>query len=296
MNAAAVLLAVLLAATPTTETFTTADHAAGTPVEWVVPDGVTTITVTAAAGNGGSLTAARPGGRGAVVTTSLEVTPGQALTMVIGADGSAAGPGGAGYGAGGAGLKGAGGGGSTAVLLDGEVVVLAGAGGGSGAATGDGGGGSGGIPAGAAGSRNAGSPGADGAGGAGRAPWGGPGGTGLLGSGGSVGSDNGAGGGAGWGGGGAGGSLGDGAGGGSFPGTLDAAAYSLRSDTGVDGWVTLDYDLPEPEPASTPSATAIETGGGFDTNALGVAALVVLGLGVALIVGTAVVRARRARA
>jgi len=292
---AAAVLALLLAAVPTTDTFTTADSPAGTPVEWIVPEGVTSLTVTAAAGNGGSFVPTRPGGLGSVITTTMDVVPGQTVTIVLGADGSANGEGGAGYGAGGAGLIGAGGGGSTAILLDGEVVLLAGAGGGSGGSAKDGGGGPGGTPVGGPGTRNSGNGGAEGVGGVGKAPWGGPGGTGFQGSGGSVGSDNGAGGGAGWGGGGAGGSLGDGAGGGSYPSTLDPSLYGLRSDTTVDGWVTIDYDLPEPEPSATPSPTAeaSDTILGVDSTLLGVGAGVIIGLVVVLIIGTAIVRSRR---
>lgn len=298
VNFAALALAVglLATATPTTDTYSTTEYAAGTPIEWIVPEGVTSVTVTAAAGNGGSFVATRPGGRGAVVTTTLDVETGQSITIVLGADGSPSGAPGAGYGLGGTGLVGAGGGGSTAVLIDDEVVVLAGAGGGSGGSALDGGGGgAGGTPAGGAGTRNSGVPGVDGTGGAGRAPWGGPGGTGLLGSGGSVGSDNGAGGGAGWGGGGAGGSLGDGAGGGSYPSTLDPAAYTLRDDTTVDGWVTLSYDLPAPSPSATPEPPAepADTILGVDSTLLGLIAGLVLASGVALIIGTAVVRRRR---
>jgi hypothetical protein len=290
--AAAVLLALLVVATPTTDTYTTAENPAGVPVEWIVPDGVTSVSIVAAGGNGGSFVPFRPGGRGAVITTTLDVTPGQSLSIVLGADGLQSGTGGLGYGTGGAGINGAGGGGSTAVLLDGEAVLVAGAGGGSGASAKDGGGGGGGTPAGFAGSRNSGVGGAEGTGGAGIAPWGGPGGTGLLASGGSVGNADGAGGGAGWGGGGAGGVLGDGAGGGSYPSTLDAASYSLRTDTDVDGWVTLDYELPEPEPTASPTPVA-ERPAGVDAGLLGVGAVGILGLGVVLIIVTAIVRARR---
>lgn len=302
------LLAVALAATligapatitettPTSVFFTTTAYAAGTPTEWVVPEGVTTVLITASAGNGGT-SGTRPGGLGAVVMTSLPVTEGQVLTIVLGADGLPDGTGGAGYGAGGTGIKSAGGGGSSAILLDGEPAIVVGAGGGSGASTRDGGGGNGGIPAPTVGARNSGSIGANGEGGVGKAPWGGPGGAGFAGSGGDVGSDSGAGGGAGWGGGGAGGSLGDGAGGGTFPVDLDPTAYSLRSDVEPDGSVSLDFDLPviepTPEPTTEPVVDEPQTLFGINTTLVGIGAASLFVLGLLAIVISSVVRNSR---
>jgi hypothetical protein len=266
------------------ETFTTADHPAGTAFEWVVPDGVTLISVTATGGHGGA-TAARPGGPGAVVTVSVPVEPGSVLSITLGATGSATGPGGAGFGAGGSGIKAAGGGGSTGILIDGEVSIVAGAGGGAGGGTTAGGGGAGGTPAGQPGTRRPGGGGSGGTGGVGVGPWGGPGGAGFLGGGGVVnGTEAGSGGGAGFGGGGASGAKGDGGGGGSYS-AVESAAYSTRLDDLPDGWVQLDYVQELPTPTPTPEAVDPPTynpqsifGISYTAIGIGAAALVLFGI------------------
>lgn len=265
---------------PDSVTLTTADHAAGTAFEWVVPESVTAISVTATGGNGGSANADRPGGRGAVVTVQLLVEPGAVLLITLGADGGLE-SGGAGYGVGGTGIAAGGGGGSTAIEIDGDVVVIAGAGGGSSDATSEGGGGSGGIPAGQPGSRRGGSGGDAGVGGIGVAPWGGPGGASFRGSGGTVnGTESGSGGGAGYGGGGAGGARGDGGGGGSYSPT-EGSVFATRLDDLPDGWVQLDFARPIAEtPTPTPDDSPAPTPSAADYTWIGMvaAAIVVLGL------------------
>ena len=266
---AALLLAVPAVAaesTPTTETFTTAEQAAGVAFDWMVPDGVTSLTITATGGNGGESDPARPGGSGAAVTVTVPVEPGQVLSITLGADGQLV-TGGAGFGSGGQGINAGGGGGSTGISIDGTVSIVAGAGGGSSTSTSAGGGGAAGTPDGLPGSRRGGGGGAGGNGGLGTAPWGEPGGASFVGGGGTVnGSEAGAGGGAGYGGGGAGGAYGDGGGGGSYSATAPAT-FSPRLDDLVDGWVQLDYLLPvpeeapvEPPAAATPSDTPLLLG------------------------------------
>jgi hypothetical protein len=249
----------LAASTTDTETFTIAEHPAGTPFEWTVPAGVTSLDILAAGGNGGAY-ADRPGGLGALVTVTVPVVEGQVLAITLGDNGvSLADPkgtaaGGLGYAQGGDGIRGSGGGGSTGIVLDGSPAIVAGAGGGTG--SGGGIGGAGGTPAGANGSKNGGIGGSEGVGGAGKGPWGGPGGSGLQGTGGDVGNDNGSGGGAGFGGGGAGGFGGDGAGGGSFG--VDGSTFAARSDATVGGWVSITYTVVtiEPTPTATPEPVA----------------------------------------
>lgn len=245
------------ATTPMHETLTTAEAPAGTAYEWTVPEGVIVVTVTAAGGNGGSPSDARPGGRGAVVTVAIPVQSGQVLTLILGGDGSPDGTGGIGYGQGGNGVKAGGGGGSTAVLLDGVPTVVAGAGGGSSDSTSAGGGGNAGTPDGQTGSRRGGEGGYGGNGGIGQAPWGEPGGSSFVGGGGTVnGTETGAGGGAGYGGGGGSGAYGDGGGGGSYS-AISTATFANRLDDLANGWVQLDYLLPVPEPTAAPDAAAV---------------------------------------
>ncbi len=241
--------------TPQHVTFTTAEQPAGTAFEWVVPDGVEVVTVTATGGNGGESDPARPGGSGAVVTVAIPVTPGQVLTITLGADGQLN-SGGAGFGSGGDGITAGGGGGSTGIAIDGTVSIVAGAGGGSATSSSAGGGGAAGLPDGQPGARRGGGGGTGGVGGLGVAPWGEPGGASFVGGGGTVnGSEAGAGGGAGYGGGGAGGAFGDGGGGGSYSATA-SATFTPRLDDLVDGWVQLDYIAPVPAviPAETNAA------------------------------------------
>jgi mucin-19 len=292
---ALVILAVIAASqvTPTTETFFAADHPAGEQFEWTVPDGVTSVTVEAAGGNGARVDKRRSGGRGAVVTVDVAVKPGQTLQITLGADGRYSGKGGAGYGAGGTGIAGGGGGGSTAVLLGDTVVAIAG--GGGGASTGNGAtsgtGGNGGTPKGKDGAVAGGSGGANGTGGDGVGPWGRPGGDGRLGSGGDVANETGGGGGAGFGGGGAGGIGGDGGGGGSTG--ADKARYSARSDSIDDGWVTITYTAEKATPAATPTQSSqppLATRPDYAPIGIGAAVVVVAGIAL-MVVG----RMRRRR-
>jgi hypothetical protein len=119
---------------------------------WTVPDGLTSISIVATGGGGGGgglsgPNAAQAGGAGALVTSTLSVTPGQVLSLVVGggggggADGPSFAPGGYSYGAGG------GGGGSSNIGAGGNEAVIAGGGGGGGTY----GGGAGGDAGGAAG-------------------------------------------------------------------------------------------------------------------------------------------------
>ena len=297
---AAVLLAVPMVATETTpasETFTVADHPAGIPFEWIVPEGVESISVTANGAHGGTSSAERPGGRGASVSVVIPVEAGQVLTITLGADGGADGVGGLGLGSGGDGIKAGGGGGSTGISIDGTVTIVAGAGGGSSTASSAGGGGAAGIPDGQPGARRGGAGGTGGNGGLGVAPWGEPGGASFVGGGGTVnGSEAGAGGGAGYGGGGAGGAFGDGGGGGSYS-AITTATFANRLDDLAGGWVQLDYQVPVPEEVVAPPAaeapSASPTIFGIEGPYVGMAAaaLLVLALG-ALIVSGAVRRRR----
>lgn len=232
--------------TPQNEVFTTAEKPAGVPFEWIVPEGVESVSITATGGSGGESDDARPGGLGAVVTVVIPVESGQVFDITLGADGVGA-TGGLGYGAGGNGIDAGGGGGSTGVVVDGTPTIVAGAGGGSSTSSSAGGGGAAGTPDGQPGSRRGGAGGFGGNGGLGVGPWGEPGGSSFVGGGGTVnGTEAGSGGGAGYGGGGASGAYGDGGGGGSYS-AIATATYSLRLDDLVDGWIQLDYLLPVPE-------------------------------------------------
>ncbi len=137
----------------------------GAPVDWLVPAGVTEITVeiSGAAGGQGDLgvgatavSLAAPGGLGGSTTATITTTPGETLRFTVGCvggdssgtDGGAGGYGGSPGGDGGdagTGGAGGGGGGSTGVRQGGtdlaHRVVVAGGGGGSGGGGGAGGGG-----------------------------------------------------------------------------------------------------------------------------------------------------------
>jgi len=264
---AATLVVLPTAITDHTETFTIADHAAGEAFEWTVPEGVTTIAIEAAGGNGGAF-GDRPANPGTLLTTVAQVSEGQVLTITLGGDGAGDGTPGAGFGTGGIGQSAAGGGGSTGILLDGAPLLVAGAGGGAG------------------GTAKAGFPGADGAGGTGGGVWAYPGGSGYIGGGGDAGTQwgGGAGGGAGYGGGGAGGPKGDGGAGGSTPGAL---SYAPRTDTTPGGWVTIVYtqDLPDPIPTATPVAPVEADNGALVPVAIGAGVVILLGIGLALVRG-----------
>jgi hypothetical protein len=220
---------------------------------WVVPAGVTSITVDARGAQGGGDVA--PGGKGARVETTLSVVAGEPLYVYVGGHGEGAGYKGSGRGGGAGGynggapgasaanpytwLSGAGGGGASDIRRGGtdltNRVVVAG-GGGGGTSHGGGAGGFNGGPGQAAWADGGGggatqtSAGSAGAGGGGPVP-GHPGGAGAPGVGGNGGSGygGGAGGGGGWYGGGGGGGEGwnggDGAGGGG------GSSYSAGSST-----------------------------------------------------------------
>ena len=243
---------------------------------FTVPAGVTSLTIAATGATGGSSAAGRAGGgRGASMTATVDVTPGEQLSVTVGAPGSGSAGGGAfvsgqpgaGGGAGGAGSAangGAGGGASTVSMSQppgGPPVYLLVAGGGGGA----GGAAAGGLGSGGdAGSAGAGgSPGIAG-GGAGSASAGGTGGAAGFGGGtggadGSSGTGGGGGGGGPVGGGGGGGGLfGGGGGGGGGNGTLGGgggggSSFVAAGATGVSGpapasaaaQVTISYGVPQ---------------------------------------------------
>lgn len=113
-----------------------------TSVNWTVPAGVTSICFSIAGGGGGGSAATRIGGSGALLTGSIPVTPGEVLTLIVGAGGNrsvgtAGSAGGGGYGAGGStangnGFTGGSGGGGSAILRGSTPLVVAGGGGGAG--------------------------------------------------------------------------------------------------------------------------------------------------------------------
>jgi hypothetical protein len=135
---------------------------------FTVPAGVTSITVTAAGGSGGSAYGASicgspvPGGDGAVVGATFAVAPGEQLLVSVGAAGTSdtctntplgGGFGGGGGSGGGTGAGGGGGGASEVVgptVGPGEVLLVAGGGGGAGGYGTSGGAGTAGGAAGAA--------------------------------------------------------------------------------------------------------------------------------------------------
>jgi hypothetical protein len=109
-----------------------------------VPAGVTSITITAVGGSGGAaVTNGIPGGEGGIITSTATVSPGEQLSITVGANGvcgdAATGcdaMGGSGGGSGGNGGAGAGGGGGSAVSDDGTTLVVGGGGGGAAQAVG----------------------------------------------------------------------------------------------------------------------------------------------------------------
>ena len=119
---------------------------------FVVPAGVTSITIAAYGAAGGAGTDGTAGGLGGRTTVTVRVTPGETLRVLVGGQGGAGGPavrGTAGVIGGGSGgldglASGGGGGSGSGVARGEEVLVIAGGAGG-------GGGGSAGVPAGAGG-------------------------------------------------------------------------------------------------------------------------------------------------
>ena len=97
----------------------------------VVPNGVTSVAVTAVGGSGSAASngvgVVWPGGEGAIITSNVNVTSGELLVATVAANGN---DGGAGVGNGGTGGSGSGGGGSAA-FGEGSYLVVAGGGGGA---------------------------------------------------------------------------------------------------------------------------------------------------------------------
>jgi len=207
---------------------------------WVVPSGITSISVTAMGAQGGSGGGSGVGGKGAWVQTTLSVTPGQTLYIYVGGQGGTptAGWNGGGLGAN-IGLSanfGGGGGGASDIRQGGTAltnrIVVAGGGGGaynSGVA-----GGAGGYNGAAGGGSASGGGGTQTLGGAGGSGGGLTGGSGGLGTGGNFGGIQDGGGGAGYYGGGGGGGNANGGGGGSSwtSGTSPTYTSGYRSGNG----------------------------------------------------------------
>ncbi len=230
---------------------------------WTVPNCVSNITVTVAGAEGGGVA----GGNGAVVTYTMNVTPGQVLEIFVGQQGGcpAAGVGGGGSGQPSSiGLTSCAGGGYSAVSLAPgglmNAVVVAGGGGGTGGGDQNGMGGNGGCPSGTAGETTFGYGGGGAtatAGGSGGNPWtsgGGSGGSGSFGQGGAGGIDigyginPGGGGGGGYYGGGGGGSdnisltsLAGGGGGGGGSSLVPAGATCNAGVNTGNGYVTINF-------------------------------------------------------
>ncbi|MFD7529792.1 prealbumin-like fold domain-containing protein [Streptomyces sp. NPDC059849] len=120
----------------------------GAPQQFTVPAGICSLSVVAYGAAGGTGQYGVPGGRGAEVSASLDVTAGQVLTVDVGGAGhdgddpNAATQGGYGGGGGGgayrvggqiSGIAAGGGGGRTVISAEGTPLIVAGGGGGGGA-------------------------------------------------------------------------------------------------------------------------------------------------------------------
>ena len=262
---------------------------------WTVPAGVTSVTLSLAGGQGG-LAYYRPGnlpgGKGAEVSATVAVSPGDVLAVTVAGAGHDSDSSSGGFGGGGNGgyLSAGGGGGASRVSVGGTLVAVAGGGGGGAVYTGNGGdsgaagAGPGGTSAGGGGAGTLSVGGGGGAGGDGSA-WancaayssGQPGGDGTSGRGGAgadarvAGARGGGGGGGGLfgGGGGGAGSLcssrgvaGSGGGGGGGSSFVDAGATGVSVSQGAhtgDGQVTItfvDSVAPTPDPTLSPAANA----------------------------------------
>jgi hypothetical protein len=124
----------------------------GAAQQFTVPDGVTQVAIAAAGATGGNGLGASGTGIGGLVTATIPVTPGEALTVDVGGAGNLKTRG---FNGGGGGVDGGGSGGGASDVRQGgtalsDRVVVAGGGGGSGG-TGSGGGGAGGLGGGIAG-------------------------------------------------------------------------------------------------------------------------------------------------
>ncbi len=250
--------------------------------DFLVPAGVTAVTVDAYGSSGGSGggTPTVTGGLGGHTTATIAVTPGETLKVVVGGAGqswagSGVALGGSNGGGDAGGLNAGGGGGATDVRqvdfgLAGRVVVAGGGGGGGagGHCDGSGPGGVGGGEAPTAGSAPGGStggaPGGDSSGGAGGTGHAGSGSNGTAGVGGAGGinefDDGAGGGGGGWYGGGGGGisPYGGGSGGGGGSAFAVATATAVSYENGVrsgSGKVVLTWIAPAPTTTTTAAPT-----------------------------------------
>lgn len=252
-------LAVLSTAADAVTSSTTFSYT-GSAQSFTVPQGVSALTLDASGAQGGSGNSSASGGRGARVTTTVVVSPGQVLTVYVGGQGGSVG-GAAGFNGGGAAGTSAGaGGGASDVRLGATKLVVAAGGGGGGANGTVGAGGHGGAPNGSPGGSGTGTndgrgggggtPAAGGAGGVGPAGTGSPGTPGAGGAGAADGAGRGGGGGGGgFNGGGGGGAAGIGASGGGGGGGASYAAGSPTSYfSGVQsgsGRVVVSYTVPQ---------------------------------------------------
>lgn len=108
----------------------------GADQTFTVPAGVTSVSLTAWGGHGAGSNNQAGGGRGALVSGTFAVTPGDQLTVTVAGDGGVA-AGGFGFGTGGSSTQsttGGGGGGASAVSLGSTWLLVAGGGGGMGEA------------------------------------------------------------------------------------------------------------------------------------------------------------------
>lgn len=118
---------------------------------WVVPSGISSISVTAYGAAGGTVDSSlAAGGLGGGVTGNVPVTPGETIDIYVGGAGSGVGNGsvgGGGYNGGGASVGSGGGGGGSTSLFDGTTLLVEAAGGGGAGyeASGGSGGGSAGL-------------------------------------------------------------------------------------------------------------------------------------------------------
>jgi hypothetical protein len=263
-------LICLTIAPPPANAFTQPFYYTGGVQNFIVPNGVTSITIQAFGAQGGAgvvsgVGGLRAGANGGSVTATISVTPGQTLYIYVGGQGTdaarytggAGGFNGGGSGGNGYEVGGGGGGGASDVRqgIDdlGDRVVVAGGGGGAGGGNNGGSGGKGGNTVGQSGFNGDGSTGGgggSGSGGTGGSNGGQDGQEGMGGSGGQADDAGGGGGGGGYYGGGGGGSApngGAGGGGGSsfVIGTATGVAYSQGVQTG-NGQVNLTYSIPVP--------------------------------------------------